>query len=48
MTGKKSEKSQPRLNMYQPAVFCVRLQGAVGESWADYFETQCLSADCQA
>jgi hypothetical protein len=41
-------KSQPRLNMYQPAVFCVRLQGAVGESWTDYFEAERLSVEVDA
>ena len=38
MMGKQGERSRPRLNMHQPAVFCVRLQGAVDEGRIDYFD----------
>jgi hypothetical protein len=48
MMNKTGAKSRPRLNMYQPAVFCVRLQGEVGESWTDYFDVQCLSVEVDA
>ena len=48
MMEKTGVKGRPRLNMYQPAVFCVRLQGELGESWADYFEVQCLSVEADA
>ena len=34
--------------MYQPAVFCVRLQGEVGESWTDYFDAQSLAIEVDA
>lgn len=32
-----------KLNMYDPAVFCIRVQGELDESWCDYFGTQSLS-----
>ena len=48
MMEKTGAKRRPRLNMYQPAVFCVRLQGEVGESWTDYFDVQSLSVEVDA
>ena len=48
MMEKTGAKSRPRLNMYQPAVFCVRLQGEVNESWTDYFGAQSLSVEVDA
>ena len=41
-------KRQARLNMYQPAVFCVRLQGEIDESWIDYFDAQSLAVEVDA
>ena len=48
MMEKPGAGSRPRLNMYRPAVFCVRLQGEVGESWSDYFGAQSLSVEVDA
>ena len=48
MMKETGSKSRPRLNMYQPAVFCVRLQGEVSESWTDYFDAQSLSVEVDA
>lgn len=48
MMKKTGAKSRPRLNMCQPAVFCVRLQGELGESWTDYFDAQSLSVEVDA
>jgi len=48
MMEKAGAKIRPKLNMYQPAVFCLRLQGAVNESWTDYFGAQSLSVEVDA
>ena len=48
MMQRTGAKNQPRLNMCQPAVFCLRLQGAVDESWSDYFGAQSLSIEVDA
>ena len=32
-----------KLNMYDPAVFCIRVQGDLDESWCEYFGTQSLT-----
>jgi hypothetical protein len=32
-----------KLNMYDPAVFCIRVQGDLHESWCEYFDTQSLT-----
>ena len=48
MMKKTGAKSWPRLNMYQPAVFCVRLQGEVGEGWTDYLDAQSLLVEVDA
>jgi hypothetical protein len=48
MMKKTGVKSRPRLNMYQPAVFCICLQGEVDESWIDYFDAQSLSVEVDA
>jgi hypothetical protein len=41
-------KNQPRLNMCQPAVFRLRLQGTVDESWTEYFGAQSLVVEVDA
>ena len=32
-----------KLNMYDPAVFCIRVQGDLDESWCEYFATRSIS-----
>lgn len=32
-----------KINMYDRAVFCIRVQGELDESWCDYFGTQSLA-----
>ena len=34
-----------KLNMYEPATFCIRVQGELDESWCDFFDTQSLTVD---
>ena len=34
---------QRQLNMYDPAVFCIRVQGELDESWGEYFGTLSLT-----
>jgi hypothetical protein len=39
--------SQPRrkLNMYEPAVFRICIQGELGDSWSDYFGAQSVTVE---
>jgi hypothetical protein len=32
-----------KLTMFDPAVFCIRVQGDLGESWCECFATQSIS-----
>jgi hypothetical protein len=32
-----------KLNMYEPAIFCLRVQGELNKGWCDYFDTQSLT-----
>jgi hypothetical protein len=32
-----------RLNMYDPAVFVIRIQGEIGEGWAGYLSARTIS-----
>ena len=34
-----------KLNMYDCAVFCIRVQGDLGESWCEYFATRSISVE---
>ena len=34
-----------QVNMFDPAVYCIRVNGALGESWADFFGAQSLSVE---
>ena len=34
-----------KLNMYDSAVFCIRVQGDLGESWCEYFATRSISVE---
>lgn len=36
---------QQRLNMFDPAVFSIRIQGKLGESWSEYFGAQSVSVE---
>ena len=38
-------KDRPRLNMYEPAVFAIRIQGELDEDWSEYFGAQSLSVE---
>jgi hypothetical protein len=45
MMEEKDGKIRARFNMYEPAVFGLRLQGELGEDWADYFGAQSMSLE---
>ena len=34
-----------RINMFDPAVYCIRINGRLGESWLEYFGAQSLSVE---
>ena len=34
---------QQRINMFDPAVYRIRVQGKLGESWLDYFGAESMS-----
>jgi hypothetical protein len=34
-----------KLNMYDPAVFAIRIQGEIGEDWAEYFGARTISTE---
>jgi hypothetical protein len=34
-----------RINMFDPAVFCIRIEGKLGESWLEYFGAQSISEE---
>ena len=36
---------QQRINMFDPAVYSIRINGRLSESWSDYFGAQSLSVD---
>ncbi len=36
---------QQKLNMFEPAVFSIRIQGNLGESWSEYFGAQSMSVE---
>jgi hypothetical protein len=39
------EKYPRKLNMYDPAVFAIRIQGEIGEDWAEYFGARTISTE---
>lgn len=41
-------QSFQKLNMYEPAVFCIRIQGELDESWSEYFSVQSVSVEVDA
>lgn len=34
-----------RINMFEPAVFAIRIQGQLGETWSEYFGAQSISVE---
>ena len=48
MTEKTGAKCWTRLNMHEPAVFFLRVQGRLGQDWADYFGAQSMSVETDA
>ena len=38
-------QTQQRINMFEPAVYCIRISGRLGESWLEYFGAQSLSVE---
>jgi hypothetical protein len=39
------EQRRQRINMYDPAVFLIRVEGKLGESWLEYFGAQSMSVE---
>jgi hypothetical protein len=39
------EQTPQRINMFEPAVFCIRINGKLGESWSEYFGAQSMSVE---
>jgi hypothetical protein len=39
------EQRRQRINMFDPAVFGIRIEGRLGESWSDYFGAQSISVE---
>jgi hypothetical protein len=37
-----------KLNMYDPALFAIRIQGEIGEDWAEYFGARTISTEWTA
>lgn len=38
-------QTQQRINMFEPAVFVIRIEGRLGASWLDYFGAQSMSVE---
>jgi hypothetical protein len=34
-----------RINMFDPVIFCIRIEGTLGESWSEYFGAQSMSVE---
>ena len=39
------EQQRQRINMFDPAVFLIRIEGKLGESWSEYFGAQSMSVE---
>jgi hypothetical protein len=39
------EQRRQRINMYDRAVFCIRIEGKLSESWSEYFGAQSMSVE---
>ena len=48
MMKKTGAKCWTRLNMYEPVVFVLRVQGRLGQDWVDYFGAQSMSVETDA
>jgi hypothetical protein len=38
-------KRRQRISMFDPAIFCIRIDGKLGESWLEHFGAQSLSVE---
>lgn len=36
-------QSRRRINMFDPAVFCIRIEGRLSDGWSNYFGAQSVS-----
>jgi hypothetical protein len=39
------EQRRQRINMFEPAVFSIRVEGRLGDSWSEYFGAQSISVE---
>ena len=39
------KQQRQRINMFDPAVFLIRIEGRLGESWSQYFGAQSMSVE---
>lgn len=39
------EQRRQRINMFEPAVFSIRIEGKLSESWSKYFGAQSISVE---
>jgi len=39
------DQRRKRVNMFEPAVFLIRIEGRLGEGWSEYFGAQAISVD---
>ena len=42
------DRGTPKLTVYAPATYQIRVQGAVGESWGDYYASMTMDTDYAA
>jgi hypothetical protein len=38
-------QGRKRINMFDPAVFCIRVEGKLSESWSEYFGAQSMAVE---
>lgn len=38
-------QQRQRINMFEPAVFSIRVEGTLGESWSEYFGAQSIAVE---
>jgi hypothetical protein len=38
-------QGRERINMFDPVVFCIRVEGKLSESWSEYFGAQSMSVE---
>ena len=39
------DQRRQRVNMFEPAVFLIKVEGRLGEHWSEYFGAQAISVD---